>query len=713
MRRRQTRKKKQRSVSRLKVLQDIARKQPLPEYEDFKKDQELRFEASRRPRFFSSLERQRLLVAVFTADKVGGGCYMDLDELVTNGIFSSIFPLHDEEARQHLLKTWAKSTRSQPLNEVRDYFGEKVAMYFAFLGKYTWWLAGLSVFGIVTQVLQFIDNDADHPVIPIYCLILMLWTTLFFESWKREQNKLAFMWDVTDFEEEERTRPKYRGKVKSGVWKDGYFVSATEIEYLDDDEQARVDLSKRFLRYFLSVPVVVSFIVSTMVGTVSILAYRAYFARPDQFGKLGQIGGGLVNAVFINVMNLVYKKVAIFLTSFENYRTETEYEDALILKVFLFQFVNSYISLFYIAFFKPFNVTVFGIEADECRKSCLDELSTQLLTLVVIMQFINNAKEVLQPVIMGKFKAWRNARKSKKNPLPENTVARKTKFEEQCDMEPYSSTFDDYNELAIQFGYVTMFAAAFPIASFASLLNNIMEIRSDAFKILTGMQRPRYMGAEDIGSWQKVFETLGTLSVLTNVFIVGFTSLYLSGKCEFTEGYSCPNGDCQFFEGDGLRAVQTGYSSHALGGLLVDCSAHRGTRATVCCPPLRNARGNLILEEVGTTWFMDSFHILAVVVICEHAILALRYLLDELIPDMPGYISLAKARHAAAVDAREQLAKNDKFEQAQIERGVEVVQTRAESAQWHDEATTAEYINDEVEIAKLVDEDFVTPLPPH
>lgn len=49
---------------------------------------------------------------------------------------------------------------------------------------------------------------------------------------------------------------------------------------------------------------------------------------------------------------MVYRKVAKRLTDWENHRTESEYENALILKNFIFQFVNSYISLFYIAFLK-------------------------------------------------------------------------------------------------------------------------------------------------------------------------------------------------------------------------------------------------------------------------------------------------------------------------------------------------------------------------
>ena len=45
-------------------------------------------------------------------------------------------------------------------------------------------------------------------------------------------------------------------------------------------------------------------------------------------------------------------KTSLFLFFIENHRTQTSYEDALILKLFGFQFVNSYTSLFYIAFFR-------------------------------------------------------------------------------------------------------------------------------------------------------------------------------------------------------------------------------------------------------------------------------------------------------------------------------------------------------------------------
>eukprot|EP01042_Synura_sphagnicola_P024405 gene24405-31234_t len=45
--------------------------------------------------------------------------------------------------------------------------------------------------------------------------------------------------------------------------------------------------------------------------------------------------------------SVVIQHVAVWLNDMENHRTDTQYEDALVYKIFLFQFVNSYKSLFF------------------------------------------------------------------------------------------------------------------------------------------------------------------------------------------------------------------------------------------------------------------------------------------------------------------------------------------------------------------------------
>lgn len=54
----------------------------------------------------------------------------------------------------------------------------------------------------------------------------------------------------------------------------------------------------------------------------------------------------------------------------------------------------------------------------------------------------------------------------------------------------------------VQFGYVVLFSSAFPLAALCALVNNLIEIRSDALKLCTGLQRPFGQRVESIGQWQ-------------------------------------------------------------------------------------------------------------------------------------------------------------------------------------------------------------------
>lgn len=71
----------------------------------------------------------------------------------------------------------------------------------------------------------------------------------------------------------------------------------------------------------------------------------------------------------------------------------------------------------------------------------------------------------------------------------------------------------------IQYGFVTLFVAAFPLAPLFALINNIVEIRLDAYKYLTKCRRPRPERIQDIGIWFNILKVMTYLSVLTNVSI--------------------------------------------------------------------------------------------------------------------------------------------------------------------------------------------------
>ena len=108
--------------------------------------------------------------------------------------------------------------------------------------------------------------------------------------------------------------------------------------------------------------------------------------------------------------------------------------------------------------------------------------------------------------------------------IDEEQLAGMGTYEQQTHMVNYEAkgTFDDFNEMAIQYGYVALFSPVFPLAPFFAFLNNITEIRGDAWKLCRAFQRPNCRPAEDIGSWYTVLNVIGFVAVITNATMIAF-----------------------------------------------------------------------------------------------------------------------------------------------------------------------------------------------
>lgn len=55
---------------------------------------------------------------------------------------------------------------------------------------------------------------------------------------------------------------------------------------------------------------------------------------------------------------------------------------------------------------------------------------------------------------------------------------------------PALGPFDNYVEMVMQFGYATLFSAAFPLAPMLAFVNNWVEVRLDGWNILQLCRRP-------------------------------------------------------------------------------------------------------------------------------------------------------------------------------------------------------------------------------
>jgi hypothetical protein len=69
----------------------------------------------------------------------------------------------------------------------------------------------------------------------------------------------------------------------------------------------------------------------------------------------------------------------------------------------------------------------------------------------------------------------------------------------------------------LQYGFVTLFVAAFPLAPLFALLNNVGEIRLDAYKMVTQARRPLAERVQDIGAWYGILQGVTYAAVVSNV----------------------------------------------------------------------------------------------------------------------------------------------------------------------------------------------------
>lgn len=219
---------------------------------------------------------------------------------------------------------------------------------------------------------------------------MALWTTFFLEFWKRKEKWFALQWGMHGFEEQEQPRPDFSGEMIPSP------INGQPIRYYPS--------SKRFMKQLVGQLVILFMTFIVFICVFSIFVLRIYLVGIDF--PMAKTVASVINAVQIQIMNRIFGTIANTLNNWENHETETEYYDNLIAKTFLFQFVNSYTSLFYVAFLKK-NFK-FGKFSDGCDGSCLDELKTQLEGLIVTSALIGNFQELVIPTLIGWYKSLKD-----------------------------------------------------------------------------------------------------------------------------------------------------------------------------------------------------------------------------------------------------------------------------------------------------------------
>lgn len=519
----------------------------------------------------------------------------------------------------------------QPIDQVAQYFGEKVAFYFAWTEMYTRWLVVPSIAGAALFALQVRARKLDHPAAPLYALFMALWTSAFLLAWQRQAARLSYRWGTLGYEEAETTRPEYYGDpVKGkGGGNSGTGVKVDASLGAGMPAERHYPAWKRYVKYCATVPSVVLCIVAVVLlafaafSTRDKLAQQALATRLaashvakgvaaelahggltlENLKQLADIGMDAdfwfyllitpaLYGLLIPALDVGFMALARRLNDWENHETETQYQSHLILKVLSFRFVHVFASLYYYAFASTATPSSSSSDAfgssDEgtARADSLLRVAIQLASFMVTGQLWKHVSETLLPFLQRKMRAQRrrraanaqfsrsavfNAPSSVSAFLSPNAVANdehavidssgmnmvawrelpvpqqsNVLVHEQCVRLEQSSdraweeaalptydTFQDYAELLLQFGYVSFFSLAFPLAPLLALANNVFELRANAFKLCHAKQRPIARKASGIGIWFPVLQLMSVLAVLTNYLNIALATTLverLNGK---------------------------------------------------------------------------------------------------------------------------------------------------------------------------------------
>ena len=459
------------------------------------------------------------------------GAELDSEDIVLRNILID-FRSGSTSQNLPLVQSWRTTLINQkiPLSKIKNYFGEKIAFYFEFLRFYQTSLIWPSVLGLVVFIVQRTMKPSDDSVLVlniIYSVFMTIWAIVFLEVWKRKEAAMAIQWGQMKFEQIEIPRPQFMGKQRRSP-------------ITDEMDEIHYEWTKR-AKYVCLAIMVTSIIISMVLGIVSgLLIFRELYSNKYTINGIDYtvIICSVLNAIQIQFFNFIYSKVVKKLTDLENHKTQVQYEDSLIVKTFIFQFVNSFNSLCYIAFIKT---NVEGCIDDDHKEptkgaSCLDELNTQLITIFII-SYLKNCIELGLPYLRYYIRKYRK-NKAKVEETPTKDI--RNKIESQVYLDTYltpdnDGTINDYLELSVQFGYLTLFAIAFPLSTLLAFIGLWLEMFTDKIKVLKLVKRPIPLALKDIGNWWHIFSAISVLAIFSNTALFCFTSRTFEGWVSGTD----------------------------------------------------------------------------------------------------------------------------------------------------------------------------------
>ncbi|OXB63241.1 hypothetical protein ASZ78_006530 [Callipepla squamata] len=345
----------------------------------FSREKQHLFDLSDRDSFFDSKTRSTIVYEILKRTTCTKAKYsMGITSLLANGVYSAAYPLHDGDYegenvepndRKLLCEEWASYGvfyKYQPIDLVRKYFGEKIGLYFAWLGVYTQMLIPASIVGIIVFLYGCATVDENIPRFIAVVVTKRSAAALVISQavLNRYATNIVPLKQKPRRFDRDHPRAEYEAKVLEKSLR-------KEHKHKETDKE-KLTWKDRFPAYL-----------TNFVGIIfmKLKCLKYYFTTTLESGST----------------TLSAKEISI--SEHEVPKTDKNFEERLIFKAFLLKFVNAYTPIFYVAFFKgrfvgrpgDYVYIFHSFRMEECAPGgCLMELCIQLSIIMLGKQLIQN-----------------------------------------------------------------------------------------------------------------------------------------------------------------------------------------------------------------------------------------------------------------------------------------------------------------------------------
>ena len=280
---------------------------------------------------------------------------LDIQTLKDQNILNDIFLTHNPNVTTKIYNTIIKQKFywPNPLCYIHDYFfegkninyyqiqllyryfGQAISMYYAFYGFFTVMYGPLALVSLIYTIIYLKSLFNGNDMYPVFFIIFAVWNLLTMSKWKRKSEEIQHKWGMKISQDQQKMRIEFKG--------DEYYSD------LDAPLEKFIDSITFIKSFFLGFPLILLFIGLIIISSYFVTVWEDSVQNETNY--FFKFFPSLIRALSLVIIFDIYDYFISYVTNLENIKYEDDFENTLILRVFLFRLIVDFISIFYNVFF--------------------------------------------------------------------------------------------------------------------------------------------------------------------------------------------------------------------------------------------------------------------------------------------------------------------------------------------------------------------------